>query len=106
MEFIMSNWETIVILLLVIVGLISFLSKKANIQKLLTYICLEAERQWGSKTGTIKLRQVYDWFTSKYPIMSTIITFNQFSKMVDIGLVEMRDLISKNPNIAKYISGV
>ena len=106
MEFIMSNLETIVILLLAIVGLISFLLKKGGIQKLLVYICLEAERQFGSKTGSIKLRQVYDWFTSKYPIMSLIISFGWFSKMVDIALDEMEDKIKTNPAIAKYVGRI
>ena len=106
MEFLANNWEMILIILLAIVGLTSFLSKKENIQNLLVYVCLEAEKQYGSKTGTIKLRQVYDWFTSKYPIMSAIITFNQFSKMVDIALEEMRHLIETNKNLFDYVSGI
>lgn len=92
-----------IFLILVTLGLISYLVKKGNVQKLLVYICTEAERKYGSKTGQIKLRHVYDWFTTKFPFMSVLISFNQFSKMVDIALEEMEKNIKNNPAIAKYV---
>lgn len=69
------------------------------------YVCLEAERRYGSKTGQIKLKYAYDWFVSNWPVMSALITFNQFSTMVDIALKEMEHLIRTNMNIFKYVSG-
>lgn len=99
----MNNWEIILILGLAILGLISFLIKKGNLQKVLVYICLEAERKYGSKTGQIKLRHVYEWFITKWPIMSNLISFDQFSKMVDIALEEMEHLINTNTAIFKYV---
>ena len=92
-----------IFLILVILGLISYLVKKGNLQKLLVYICLEAERKFGSKTGQIKLRYVYDWFVSKWPLMSTFISFEQFGKMVDIALEEMEHLINTNMAVFEYV---
>lgn len=92
-----------IFLILVTVGLVSFLLKKGNVQKLLVYICLEAERRFGSKTGQIKLRYVYDWFITKFPFMSVLISFDQFSKMVDTALEEMEHLISTNFAISDYV---
>lgn len=103
MNWILNNLEIVIFLILVTVGLVSFLLKKGNIQKLLVYICLEAERRFGSKTGQIKLRHVYDWFMGKFPFMSVLISFKQFSKMVDIALKEMEKSIKDNPAIAKYV---
>lgn len=103
MNWILNNLETVIFLILVTVGLVSFLLKKGNVQKLLVYICLEAERRFGSKTGQIKLRYVYDWFITKFPIMSVLISFDQFSKMVDTALEEMEHLISTNFAISDYV---
>ena len=94
------------ILLLAIVGLISYLLKKGSLQKILVSICLEAEKKYGSKTGKVKLRHVYEWFVTKWPIMSTLISFDQFAKLVDLALVEMEDMIKKNPAIANYVGRV
>lgn len=105
MNWILNNLETVIFLILVTVGLVSFLLKKGNIQKLLVYICLEAEKRFGSKTGQIKLRFVYDWFMGKFPFMSALISFEEFSKMVDKALEEMEHLINTNMAVYSYITG-
>lgn len=105
MRIVTENWETILVLILAIAGLISFLIKKGGIQKLLVFICIEAERRYGSKTGTVKLRYVYDWFVRRYPIISSLISFKTFSDMVDIALEEMRHLINTNMQIFDYVGG-
>lgn len=103
MNWILNNLEIVIFLILVVLGLISYLVKKGNVQKLLVYICLEAERRFGSKTGQIKLRYVYDWFITKFPFMSVLINFEQFSKMVDTALEEMEHLINTNFAISDYV---
>lgn len=105
LDFLTHHVEEIVIAALVILGAISYLCRKGNVQKLLVWVCLEAERKYGSKTGQIKLRYAYDWFVSKWPILSALISFEQFGKMVDIALEEMEHLIKTNMNIYKYVNG-
>lgn len=105
LDFLTHHVEEIVIAVLVILGAISYLCRKGNVQKLLVWVCLEAERKYGSKTGQIKLRYAYDWFVSKWPILSALISFEQFGKMVDIALEEMEHLIKTNMNIYKYVNG-
>jgi len=104
MEWILNNLEIVIFLILVILGLVSYLCKKGNLQKLLVYICLEAEKRFGSKTGQIKLRYVYDWFMTKFPFMSALISFEEFSKMVDKALEEMEHLITTNDAIFRYVN--
>lgn len=100
----MEKVEAIILAIILIVGLISFLLRAGNIQKLLVWACLEAERRFGSKTGQVKLKYVYDWFTTKYPIISSLVPFEMFSKMVDIALVEMRHLIDTNMQLFEFIT--
>lgn len=65
---------------------------------------LEAERALGSNTGRIKLKYVYDLFITKFKFLSLIISFNQFSLLVDDALEEMRDIISNNKQVEQYIN--
>jgi hypothetical protein len=65
---------------------------------------LEAEKALGSGTGQVKLRFVYDLFIDKFKYLSLVISFDQFSLLVDQALDTMRGMISSNKNIQDYIS--
>lgn len=108
MEFIVNNWGIFLIIFTAIAGGVFFIKNdKAKAKKWLLYAVLEAEKQFGSKTGVVKLRYVYTWFIEKYPVFSKFISFDTFSKMVDEVLVEMRHLIDTNIAISDYVkSGV
>ena len=47
---------------------------------------VEAEKKLGGGTGQIKLRYVYDMFIEKFKFLALMITFEQFSVMVDMAL--------------------
>lgn len=105
MKTINFDWEVIAIMIVLILGTVAFIIRRGSIQKALVYICLRAEKHFGSKTGVIKLRCVYNWFVTKYPIMSLFISFEDFAKMVDVALVEMRKLIQTNMGVFEYMEG-
>ena len=95
------------IVLLVIVGLISLImNDKEKAKKWLLLAVLEAEKEFGSKTGTVKLRYVYELFLSTFPLLANFISFEQFSQMVDEALEEMRHFINTNMAIYKYVNGI
>lgn len=66
---------------------------------------VQAEKELGGKTGEIKLRYVYDKFLQRFNKVANFITFEQFSKMVDVALERMRVLLSSNAVIAHYVKG-
>lgn len=105
MEWLVNNWGSILILVLVVIGLI-FLVKndKAKAKQWLLLAVLEAEKEFGSKTGTIKLRYVYDMFLSTFPILAKFISFEQFGEMVDEALAEMKHLIDTNMAVFNLVS--
>ena len=105
-DFIVTYWLHILIGLLFIVGVVFFvINQRKNIKEWLVYAVTEAEKNLGSKTGKIKLRQVYDWFIGTFPIVSKIVPFTAFSSLVDMALEEMEHLLDTNENIAKYVDG-
>ena len=64
---------------------------------------IEAEKALGSNTGRIKLRYVYDLFITKFKFLSLVISFDQFSLLVDDALDVMRDMIISNKSIKDYV---
>jgi hypothetical protein len=67
-----------------------------KVKQWLLLAVLEAERELGSKTGQLKLRMVYSQFVDKFKIVSLIISFDQFSLLVDEALEEMKDMIGES----------
>ena len=73
------------------------------IQEWLLLAVVEAEKHLGGVTGKIKLRYVYDIFIDKFKFMALVITFEQFSLMVDDALVIMRNMLSDNEKLKIYV---
>lgn len=83
------------------------LGKEKQIKMLKEWLllaCIQAERALGSNTGQVKLRFVYDLFIDKFKYLSLIISFDQFSMLVDDALDVMRDMISNNKQVEQYVN--
>lgn len=65
---------------------------------------VQAEKELGGGTGEIKLRYVYDKFIQKFDKMAMIISFEQFSSMVDVALDKMRNMLSSNTQLSNYVN--
>lgn len=115
LEWLFENWYMIIVAIAVLVGLgfatyrFIKLPKGEKLKKvkqmLLLWVTL-AEKEYGSGTGEIKLRWVFDKFTAKYKFISFFISFERFSKWVDDALDKMRELLEKNENVNKLVSNV
>lgn len=64
---------------------------------------VSAEKALGSGTGQIKLRYVYDLFLTRFKFLSLVISFSQFSNLVDDALDTMKDMIANNKQVEQYI---
>lgn len=92
-----------IVVVLAIVGIIIAIKQPAKIREWLVWAVTQAEKDLGSGTGQMKLRKVYDMFTSKYKFVSLFISFDIFSVWVDSALDVMREMISTNPHVENYI---
>lgn len=104
--------DNIILILLALLGIGAFAfwfykqGKEKQLEMIRQWLLLaviEAEKQLGSGTGAVKLRYVYDLFINRFKFMSKIITFEQFSSLVDEALEVMRLMIQQNQNVAAYI---
>ena len=80
------------------------LNQKEKVAEWLKYAVTEAEKYLGGGTGQLKLRQVYDWFTERFPIIAAILPFRVFSAWVDVAL-ETLEKWNENKKIEEYIKG-
>lgn len=76
-----------------------------SIKEWLLFAVMQAEKELGSGTGKLKLRQVYDAFLTKFPWAARAITFSLFSLWVDEVLIDMRRLLESNSKLSEYVEG-
>lgn len=101
MKWISDNWSLLLVLLIFAAYFI--LMGRKNIKEWLLYAVSIAEKELGSGTGKLKLRQVYEAFIVAYPVISKIVPFEVFSGWVDEALDEMRKIIETNFDIKAFI---
>lgn len=77
--------------------------KIANIKEWLKYAVTLAEKDLGSGTGQLKLRQVYNMAISQFPWIVQLVEFEQFSKWVDEALDWMKKQIDENKAVDNFI---
>lgn len=114
MDWLIDNWYLIVAAGAVI-GTAVFAVRKflglpteqkiANFQEWLKWAVAEAERQLGSGTGQLKLRLVYDMAVEKFPWITKIVTFEEFSMWVDEALIWLDKQLESNKAVINMIKG-
>lgn len=80
-------------------------TQREAVREWLLYAVTVAERDWGSGTGKIKLRCVYDWFAQRFPDLCAKVGFDEFSKWVEDALVTMRKLLCTNQSLRARVEG-
>ena len=103
----------VIIVICCVIGVIGFgiyqfikLEKDKQLEIVKEWLLLavvEAEKKLGGGTGQIKLRYVYDMFIEKFKFLALMITFEQFSVMVDMALDKMRLMLSSNEKLKDYV---
>lgn len=112
MDWLLDNWPAILGLIAVIgsatILIVDFIrtpraSQIAKVKEWLIYAVIKAEKDLGSGTGEIKLRYVYNMFLKVFPQVAKILSFEDFSKLVDEALKNMEKLLESNEDIKKII---
>lgn len=75
-----------------------------KIKQWLLWAVTEAEKEFGSGTGKLKLAKVYDMFVERFPKLQAIVPFTVFSKLVDEALELMQAMLENN-KIKEIVEG-
>ena len=112
MNFLVDNWYMLIIAAIVIAVAIYLVKvffqmpksdQIAKVQEWLLYAVAEAEKQFGSGTGQLKLRYVYDSFVGRFPTIAKVISFEAFSLLVDKALEKFNTMINSNKKLQAYV---
>jgi len=113
MEFITDNWYIILAAIAAVVVLVYLVVKffkfpraeQINkIKEWLLFAVTQAEKEFGSGTGQLKLRYVYDMFVAKFPFLVKFVSFEFFSNLVDDVLVKFKDMFKSNVAVQSYVN--
>ena len=114
MNWIINNWSLLVVIIACFAVTTVYLKKFkdmptdeqiARVKEWLLYAVLQAEAEFGSGTGKLKLHYVYDLFVQRFPSLVELISFDMFSWLVDEVLEEMRKILDTNLDIT-YALGI
>lgn len=112
MKWIIDNWSLLVVLACAGVAAFIYIRKFVQmpteeqvkkVKEWLLFAVIQAEKEFGTGTGTLKLRSVYDSFLVTFPEIAKLISFDTFSDWVDDVLVYMRKILDTNLDIKYYV---
>ncbi|GHU90693.1 hypothetical protein FACS1894202_10910 [Clostridia bacterium] len=106
LKFLLFNWDSVLVVVVALAGVIVLIAKKqyAILDKIIFVLVTEAEKKYGSGTGTAKLAAVIEWLYPKIPaVIRLFLTYAQLEKLIERVLADAKQRWEKNPNLAAYV---
>lgn len=106
LAFLAANWDSVLVVvafLAVIVVLIKRGETKI-LKQILFNLVTQAEKQFGSGTGSLKYAAVADWIYQRIPaVLKLLFTSSDIEKMIEAALEEAKKAWGANENLKGYI---
>lgn len=106
LTFLAKNWDSVLVIvafLAVVVVLIKHGETKI-LKQILFNLVTQAEKQFGSGTGSLKYAAVADWIYQRIPaVLKLLFTSSDIEKMIEAALEEAKKAWGANENLKGYI---
>jgi hypothetical protein len=106
LTFLAKNWDSVLVIvafLAVVVVLIKRGETKI-LKQILFNLVTQAEKQFGSGTGSLKYAAVADWIYQRIPaVLKLLFTSSDIEKMIEAALEEAKKAWGANENLKGYI---
>jgi hypothetical protein len=106
LTFLAKNWDSVLVIvafLAVVVVLIKRGETKI-LKQILFNLVTQAEKQFGSGTGSLKYAAVADWIYQRIPaVLKLLFTSSDIEKMIEAALEEAKKAWGANDNLKGYI---
>lgn len=106
LTFLAKNWDSVLVVvafLAVVVVLIKRGETKI-LKQILFNLVTQAEKQFGSGTGSLKYAAVADWIYQRIPaVLKLLFTSSDIEKMIEAALEEAKKAWGSNENLKGYI---
>lgn len=106
LTFLAKNWDSVLVVV-AFLALVVVLIKRGEtkiLKQILFNLVTQAEKQFGSGTGSLKYAAVADWIYQRIPaVLKLLFTSNDIEKMIEDVLEEAKKAWGANENLKGYI---
>lgn len=106
LAFLAANWDSVLVVV-VFLAVVVVLIKRGEtkiLKQILFNLVTQAEKQFGSGTGSLKYAAVADWIYQRIPaVLKLLFTSNDIEKMIEDVLEEAKKAWGANENLKGYI---
>ena len=102
LTFLAKNWDSVLVVV-AFLALVVVLIKRGEtkiLKQILFNLVTQAEKQFGSGTGSLKYAAVADWIYQRIP---ALFTSSDIEKMIEAALEEAKKAWGANENLKGYI---
>ena len=106
LAFLAANWDSVLVVV-AFLALVVVLIKRGEtkiLKQILFNLVTQAEKQFGSGTGSLKYAAVADWIYQRIPaVLKLLFTSSDIEKMIEAALEEAKKAWGENENLKGYI---
>ena len=106
LAFLAANWDSVLVVV-AFLALVVVLIKRGEtkiLKQILFNLVTQAEKQFGSGTGSLKYAAVADWIYQRIPaVLKLLFTAKDIEKMIESVLAEAKQAWGANENLKGYI---
>lgn len=106
LTFLTKNWDSVLVIV-AFLALVVVLIKRGEtkiLKQILFNLVTQAEKQFGSGTGSLKYAAVADWIYQRIPaVLKLLFTSSDIEKMIEAALEEAKKAWGANENLKGYI---
>lgn len=106
LTFLAKNWDSVLVVV-AFLALVVVLIKRGEtkiLKQILFNLVTQAEKQFGSGTGSLKYAAVADWIYQRIPaVLKLLFTSSDIEKMIEAALEEAKKAWGANKNLKGYI---
>ena len=106
LTFLATNWDSVLVVV-AFLALVVVLIKRGEtkiLKQILFNLVTQAEKQFGSGTGSLKYAAVADWIYQRIPaVLKLLFTSSDIEKMIEAALEEAKKAWGANENLKGYI---
>lgn len=106
LTFLAKNWDSVLVVV-AFLALVVVLIKRGEtkiLKQILFNLVTQAEKQFGSGTGSLKYAAVADWIYQRIPaVLKLLFTSSDIEKMIEAALEEAKKAWGSNENLKGYI---
>ena len=101
-----KNWDSVLVVVAFLARVVVLIKRGETkiLKQILFNLVTQAEKQFGSGTGSLKYAAVADWIYQRIPaVLKLLFTSSDIEKMIEAALEEAKKAWGANENLKGYI---